>query len=257
MAKEFPKKVTQESLPQLVQKGKKLKRNGNIASFLTFFVYGIVALLASPFLLFLSGQIVVNSSPLMSTEEFTIAIIVTFFVVYAAFLLYFFMFLEYVFKKAFKLEYDELVFYESILIADNLMKNNKHGAIKEVDGFLSWLHVFQRTSRYNSKAKRYAPEIKTLNSGRKEMKRLLLFSTKDLSEFFINFGTSLVNNDDPTAIRYLQYIISEAKQYGKFEGWLHRAETQARNFRTILYSISIIIGIVVSIVTVMGLLGLL
>lgn len=256
---EYPKAVTKENLPQLVEKAKKIKRKNKIVLGATISIYSVIGWLATPILLFLSGQLVIASySPttMPSSIELNIIIIVVFFAAYTAFLLYFLLFLEYGIRRIAKLRYSELVFYECVLIINSLNQGNKEGAIKEVDGFVSSLFSYQRTSGFNSKAKRYKPEIKTLKVGKKQIKRMLLFSTENISEFFSNFGLALINNDDPTAYQYLHNILDEAGQYGKLEGWFDKIRGQATTLQIILVSISIIVGIAVSLVTILNILGL-
>ncbi len=254
----YPKEVKKTDLPMLVEKAKIAKRKGDLSSIGLYISYFIIAYLVSPVLLFLSGRLVISSyeQPVVFSPEIQIAIVITFFALYTAFLLYLYLGLEIVVRKIAKIKYDELVFYECILIADNLKKNNREEAIKEVDRFVSWLHVFQSTSWYNSKAKRYKPEIKIISKGRNEIKRLLLFSSdKRIPDLFINFGLTLINDYDASAFSFLKAIIGETEKYGKLEGWFDRVRGQATTMQIILVSISIIIGIVVSIVTILGLLG--
>jgi hypothetical protein len=255
----YPKQIKKTDIPLLVEKAKRARRKGNIASIGLFFSYGLIGFFLSPILLFLSGQLVINSykQPVFMTTEIQVAIVITFFALYASVLLYLYLGLEIAIRKIAKIRYDELVFYECILIADNLEQNRRQEAIKEVDGFVSWLHAFQSTSWYNSKAKRYAPEIKLLNKGRKEIKRLLLFSTdKRIIDLFINFGLTLVNNYDASAFSFLKSIIGETEKYGKLEGWFDRIRGEATNIQIILYSVSIAIGIAVSLTTILKLLGI-
>ena len=135
---------------------------------------------------------------------------------YASVLLYLILGLEIITRKIAKLNYDKLIFYECILISNSLLENNRDQAIKEVDRFTSWLHAFQSNSWYNSKAKRYKNEIKLLNGGRAELKRLLLFSTdRQLPQLFINFGVTLINGYDASAYSFLKSIINETEKYGK------------------------------------------
>ena len=188
----YPKEVKKTDLPFLVEKAKEAKSKGNKALIRLFVLYGVIAYLVSPILLFLSGQIVISSypKPVSFTTEIQIAIVVTFFATYTSFLLYLYLGLEVAIRKIAKLRYDEMIFHECVLIADNLRQDKRQEAIKEVDGFVSWLNLYQSTSWYNSKGKRYSPEIKMLNNGRKEIKRLLLFSTDksipDLFKFWTN-----------------------------------------------------------------------
>jgi len=256
---EYPKEITKENLPQLVKRAKKIKRKGNIVLFVTSLIYGAVSWLAGPVLLFLSGQLVIVSytpETMPSSIELTIAIVITFFVLYLAFLFFFLWFLEYIGRRVAKLRYSELVFYEAVLIVNCLNQGNRTDAVKEVDGFISSLLIYQSPAGRDSRVMRYAPEIKTLKVGKSQVKRMLLFSTENISELFASFGLAFINSDDPTAYRYLQYILSEARKYGKLEGWLDKIRGQVTTLQIILVSISIAIGIAVSVATILSLLGI-
>jgi len=102
---------------------------------------------------------------------------------------------------------------------------------------------------------RYSPEIKTLKVGKSQVKRMLLFSTENISELFANFGVAFIQNDDSTAYRYFQYILSEARKFGRLEGWFDKVRGQVTTLQIILVSISIVIGIAVSVATILSLLG--
>jgi len=255
---EYPKAVTEENLPQLVEKSKKIKQKYYVVLYGTAIIYSIVGFFVIPLLLSLSVQVVNASySPttMPSSLELSIIIILVFIVAYVTFLLYLFLFLENIIKKAVKLSYSELVFYECVLIVNSLNQGKKQDAIKEVNGFVSSLFSYQRDF-FNSKARRYKPEIKTLKIGKTQIKRMILFSTENISEFFSNFGLALINNDHPTAYQHLHHIIDEAGKYGKLEGWFDKIRGQATTLQIILVSISIIVGIVVSLVTILNILGL-
>lgn len=256
---QYPKQVKKTDYTLLVDKAKKAKRKGDLALIGLYITYSLIAYLVSPILLYLSGQLVISSytPPVAFSTEIQIAITVTFFAIYVVFLLYLYFGLEILVRKLTKLDYKEMVFHECILIANNLKQNKRREAISEVNGFVSWLHIYQSTSGYNSKAKRYAPEIKTLNKGRKEIKRLLLFSTeKELPELFINFGLCLINGYDASAFSFLKSIIGETEKYGKIEGWFDRVRGGATTIQILLVSISILIGIVVSVVTILKSIGI-
>ena len=253
----YPKAITEENLPQLVEKAKKIKLKHNIVIYGTVIIYTLVGWLVSPLLLYLSGQAVIASySPttMPSTLEVLIIIIVLFLVAYATFLLYFYWGLQYLIQKITKLRYSELVFYECALIVNSLNKGKKQDAIKEVNGFVSSLLNFER-NLFNYRSKRYEPETKTLKVGKKQIKRMILFSTENISDLFANFGLALITDDHPTAYYFIHKIIDEAKKYGKLEGWFDKIRGQATTLQIILVSISIIVGIGVSLVTILNLLG--
>ena len=253
----YPKQVKKTDLPLLTEQAKKMRTKGDRAFFGMYVLYGFIAWLISPIVLFISGEIVISSypKPVAFTTGIQVAVIIVFFVTYMSVLLYLNLGFEYATRKVAKLKYDELVFFECILIADNLLKNDRKQAIKEVDRFTSWLHAFQSTTWYNSKAKRYKPEINLLNTGRNELKRLLLFSTdRRLPELFINFGITLVNGYDASAFSFLKTIVDKTEKYGKIESWFDKIRGGATTIQVILYSISILIGIIVSVVTISKLL---
>ena len=248
----YPKEVTKENLPQLAERAKKVKRKANIVLYSTSIVYSLVALFFAVPVFFLWGVFVIKTSPPMSSEEATTIIFVTFWVVYLVFLYFFLILVESSIRRIAKLKYEDAVFSECILIANSLVHNNKREAIREVDNFLSTLHIFQSSSGYNSKAKRYSPEIGALSRGKNQIKRMLLFSNENTYELFTNFGLALVNNDDPTAHRFIKHIIHEAERYGTMEGWLQKIQSKASNVNTILLSVSAAVGIIASILKLLG-----
>ena len=86
---------------------------------------------------------------------------------------------------------------------------------------------------------------------------MLLFSTdRRLSDLFINFGTTLVNHYDASTFSFLKEIIEQTEKYGKIEGWFDKIKGRATTLQIILYSFSILIGIVISVITILKLLGM-
>ncbi len=250
----YPKEVNQSNLPVLVERAKQTKKRDDRAFFGMIICYFVIAYFVSPTLLFVSGQVVIASypKPVPFTTEVQIGIVLTFLALYVTFLLYLYWGLEIAVRKLARIKYDELVFFECVLIANNLKSNNRQGAIKEVDGFVAWLARFQGRPGYNSKAKRYAAEIKLLTNGKKELKRLLLFFTdKGVSDLFINFGLTLINGYDASAFGFLRGLVTETEKYGKLEGWFDKIKGRSSALQVVSVSVASILGVV----TILNLLG--
>jgi F0F1-type ATP synthase assembly protein I len=65
----------------------------------------------------------------------------------------------------------------------------------------------------------------------------------------------LTKGSDASAYSLLKEIIDKTKRYGKIIGWLDKIRGSATTLQIILYSISILIGIIVSVIAVLISLG--
>ena len=253
----YPKEITKENLPELVEQAKKTKRKYHIVFYGSVTIYSLVGFFVAPLLLSFSGQVVISSyssTTMPSPLELGIAIIALFIVAYLVFLLYFLIILENIIKRIVRLRYSELVFYDCVLIINSLIHGKKNDALKEVNGFVNALFSYQQ-DYFNIESKRYKPEISKLKIGKSQLKRMILFSTENISDLFANFGLALLNGEHPTAYQHLQNIIHEASAYGKIEGWFDKIGGKATNLQIVVTIISLMVGIGASLVTIITLFG--
>jgi hypothetical protein len=242
----YPKEINIDDLSNLAEHAKKIKRKATISLLSTTMIYGIVAMLLGPFFLFLT-EYLPRSFPNMPQEELFISILLLFALVLELLLLFLFNFIELGINRLLKLKYRESVLAECILIASFLVKGERRRAISEVDMLITSAWILRRTS-----GRMYAEEISLLSNGKRQIKRMLLFSEEKIPQIFYGFGLTLVNNDDPMAYRFLKQILKEANKYGKLAGTLETIEDTLKSVKGIIALIS---SIVVIIATLWGIFG--
>jgi hypothetical protein len=110
---------------------------------------------------------------------------------------------------------EEAIFSDSFIIAKYLMNGERLKAKNEVRLFLAQLKTYTRHLIFNPRRKVYSPEFDLLGCGRPEMCRMLMFSTKDMAEIFVNFGLAMVRMDDPKAYLSLKQLEKAIKEYGE------------------------------------------
>jgi hypothetical protein len=242
-----PAEITKENLPMLVQKALETKKKSNRVIYSTISIYCLVASIILFVGFPLWGRFVIMTSRPMSPEISSITSIVSFVILYQSFLFLLFDFTEIGMRRIFGLSFQDWVFSECVLIINYLTDDDKTRAIREVNSFADSLRSFTRNA-YRSKGKMYSEEFHVLQNGRRQIQRMLTFSTKDIAGLFKQFCIAFVNNQDSKAFSAVKKIIDEAKSYGEMQGTGQKILGKLERYPTVVAVIWAIASTIISII---------
>jgi len=249
---EFPKEVTKDNIQQFRERATKIKKRAFRLMIYTTILYGIIGLIAMPFILFYVGWFLLKILPEMPSTTFFVIFLVVVVIVFELFLYLLLNLIELLLKKAFKFpKHEERIFAQCFLMADHLMNNERIKAIKEVDDFITHLSVFIKDIFNYPKRKIYSPEFNLLISGKNQIKRMLLFSEEKISELLINFGLALIHDEDSKAFSISKKLICEAKKYGKLEGRLQKILAGMEKYPHFLTFVLSILAVILAILGIL------
>ena len=230
---DFPEKVTDKNIEDLIEKAEKLKKKGlqpryglaiavPYSGFALLFVFGSLYLM-----LWLALNNYLDFLLWFSPEWQGAAFFALLFAVYAVVILPILVFsllsIIWILRKYFGYpKHEEAIFAECFVIAKHLMNNERLKAKEKVYYFLACLTAFVRDLGYNSKRKIYAPEFDLLRCGKNEISRMLMFSDDKTPKLLMDFGLAFVRNDDPEAFSNLKQLIERVREYGELKGRFRR-----------------------------------
>lgn len=250
--KDFPKEITKDNIHQLKERATRTKKRAFHLMIYTTILYGIIGLIAMPFIFFYVGLFSLKILPEMPSETFFGIFLVVFVIVFELFLYLLLNLIELVLRKAFMFpSHAERIFAQCFLMAYYLTNNERTKAIKEVDDFISHLSVFTKDIFNYPKGKMYAPEFNSLISGKNQIKRMLLFSEEKIAELLTSFGLALIHNEDSKVYSSLSQLIKEAQKYGKLEGRLKRMLAGIEKYPHFLTFVLSILAIILAILGIL------
>lgn len=231
----FPSKVTKDNIPQLVKRAERIRKDlergryGIILFILVILPYIFIGLGTFFLMFWLAVNHYLDFLLIFSTD----ITIILFFAIWFVLLLLasvppvlalnaIAMRLMRRFLGFPKIE--EAIFADCFIIANHLMKNERVEAVKETKHFLLMIREFTKRTLNPVHPKRsvYTPEFNLIRSGKTEISRMLMFSKDNLSELFMKFGLSFVQNDDPEAFSTLQQIVCRIGKFGEPKGRFQR-----------------------------------
>ena len=117
---------------------------------------------------------------------------------------------------------EELIYATCFIMAKHLMDGERLKAKREVRALLNCFTGFTRHLFFNPRRRVYSPELDLFRSGKAEVCRMIMFSTKNVAELLMNLGLAMVRNDDPTAYSTIKQLEEIVKEYGEPKGRFHR-----------------------------------
>ena len=191
----------------------------------------------------------------MPPETFFWLFLIVFMIVFEVFLYILLNLIESILRKVFKFpSHEEKIFAQCVLMAYYLKKNERRKAVEQVDNFVSSLSVFSKDIFNKPQNKLYRPEFSLLIKGRNEIKRMLLFSKKDIAGLLLKFGMAMVHKNDSEAYSSLSQIIKEARRYGEMKGRFQKFLVGVEKYYNLAALILSIIAIASVILQFLGLL---
>jgi len=213
---DYPSEVTENNLKQLNERAvqiKKRKRWLTFSSLILYLVIGVFSMIAILFIVVLSVLLIVPEFPNVTS---LVLISVLFTVIVFPYIFSLLDLIERGLIKIFKLpRHDETIFAECFIVADQLATNKRKDAIKEVFPLVRSLRDFVKGSDFRRRI--YAREFKLLISGKRQIRRMFLFSEDRIPELLRSFGLALVRKEDTIAFAFLKQILPEVEEYGELK----------------------------------------
>jgi hypothetical protein len=244
----YPKEVTESNFPQLSERAKRLVRNVWVLELLKLvfviismfiIVYILAPIIYSPFL----GESLLSlpSAVLLIVDALISSLIISSVIAF-----WYIERLDSVLRFIFRFpRNDEMVFAECFIIANFLTRNNRLGALRRAESFTTSLSLFTK-DYFNPRRRVYADEFQMLESGKRQIERMLLFSEEKVSGLFANLGLALVTGNDTMAYFFLRLLVRETQQYGELQGRLSRILSQVTRYEVIIVSLLTILGAVIA-----------
>jgi len=255
--KNYPKKVTKDNIDSLLKEARRIEKS---EKFKYRLFGGVTATIIAVTCSFLSLSLViwvlqsinfVSLFPSKKHLSYVIFNFVLFFTVYIT-ICYVSVKLSIPFIKRVNEHFgypssEEMIFSESILIGDHIVRNNRMIAKKGVNVLLFSLSEFA-TDFFNPKRKMYGPEIDLLVRGRSSFHRMVMFSKKENANTLMNFGLAFVRADHPEAFSNLKKLNDEILKYGepkgRFHGFFSMMERYPHSTRLIVTTVVIVVSII-------------
>lgn len=214
----------------------------------TSIVYSIASIIILFFGFPLWGYFVLVTSPPMSPIEAFWTIILSFIVLLQLVIIFLLFAIESIMNRVFHLNYEDWVFGECVLIADYVRNNRKREAVSEVDNLSSAIRGLLWNSRRNSRNKMLSSELKAIENGSKSIKRMILFSTQDVTGMFERFALAFIHNRDSDSFFMVKDIMDEARLFGELKSFTQRAFGRLERYPTVVYVVWAIVSTIISII---------
>jgi len=213
---DYPSKVTENNLKQLNERATRIKKRNRWLLFSSLVLYFVLGVFSMIVILFFVVVLVLLISPDFPNDVSIALIPVLFTVIAFPWSFSLLGLIERGLIKIFKLpRHDEVIFSECFIVANHLASNEKRKAIKEVFPLVGSLRSFLKGSDFRRRI--YAHEFNLLTNGKKEIRRMLLFSEDKMPELLRSFGLALVRKEDTKAFASLKQILSEVEKYGELK----------------------------------------
>jgi hypothetical protein len=230
---EYPKEVTNDNIQHLIENAEKIKEKNlrfryGFTITILYLSLGLPIVYGSFYLVVWLGlnnylSFLLWFSPELLPTAFFVFLIAVMLTISLPTLAVLLLSVIWIFRRYFGYpKYEEIIFAESFIIAKYLINNERLTAKKEVGFFIALLTGFVREIIFNPKRKVYAPEFDLLRCGKNQISRMLMFSTSNISNLFMNFGLAFARNDNPEAFSNLKQLIKEIQEYGPLKGRTRR-----------------------------------